>query len=198
MNHRNQLRNRIRNRRRQLPPEEQLECAEQLAGHICRDPLVTSSRRIAAYLAEDGELDPLPLMQHLWSLGKTIYLPVLLNFNPGKLGFAAYTPGDSLVPNRFGILEPEYNNGKKIKPTALDLVLTPLVAFDDRGHRLGMGGGYYDRSFAFLNHRRHWHKPRLLGLGYEFQKLDAIKAASWDVALHAVATESRLYRFEPG
>ena len=140
-------------------------------------------------------MDPLPLMHALWSLGKHIYLPVLVTFSHQKLWFARFEPDDVLAYNRYGIPEPVRR--RLIKPCALDLVLTPLVAFDSAGHRVGMGGGYYDRSFAFLRHRRHWRSPRLLGIAYEFQKQAAIVPNDWDVPLDAIATESRIYTTAP-
>lgn len=186
-----QLRQSIRLQRRALNPAAAASCARQLAHHARYDRLVTGSRHIAAYLTADGEMDPLPLMHELWSLGKHIYLPVLVTFSHQKLWFAKFEPGDELVYNRYGILEPLHR--KLIKPCALDLVLAPLVAFDTAGHRIGMGGGYYDRSFAFLQHRQHWRKPRMLGVAYEFQKQPTIQPNAWDVPLDAIATEARIY-----
>lgn len=186
-----QLRQQLRRQRRSLSTTAARQCAEEMAHRTARYPLVLNSQRVAAYLAADGEIDPWPLLQELWSLGKDIYLPVLTPFDKYKLWFAAFEPGDQLAFNRFGIPEPVRR--RLIKPCALDLVLTPLVAFDEAGHRIGMGGGFYDRSFAFLNRRQHWHKPRLLGLAYELQKLDTIKANSWDIPLHATATEAAIY-----
>lgn len=187
-----ELRQSIRRQRRALTPAAAASCARQLAHHARHDRLVTGSRHIAAYLAADGEMDPLPLMHALWSLGKHIYLPVLVTFSHQKLWFAKFEPGDELAYNRYGIPEPVRR--KLIKPCALDLVLAPLVAFDSAGHRVGMGGGYYDRSFAFLQQRSHWRKPRLLGIAYEFQQQPAIQAHAWDVPLDAIATEARIYR----
>ncbi|MEN8206131.1 MAG: 5-formyltetrahydrofolate cyclo-ligase [Pseudomonadota bacterium] len=186
------LRQSIRQQRRSLSRAEADACAEQLAQRTARHTLVLKSQRIAAYLASDGEIDPTPLMLSLWGLGKTIYLPVLVPFSNRKLWFAEFNPTDRLAFNRFGIPEPVRR--RLIKPCALDLVLTPLVAFDDNGHRVGMGGGYYDRSFAFLNRRRFWRKPYLLGLAYELQKQTAIKPNDWDIPLDAVATEARIYQ----
>jgi 5-formyltetrahydrofolate cyclo-ligase len=186
-----QLRRTIRQRRRQLDPDTSLACARQMAQHARCVHAILSSRHIAAYLATDGEIDPGPLMEHLWSLGKTLYLPVLAPFSTRKLWFARYEPGDALVYNRFGIPEPLRR--RLVKPRDLDLVLAPLVAFDTAGHRLGMGGGYYDTSFAFLHTRRHWCKPHLYGLAYEFQKLAAISPNPWDIPLDAVVTEAAVY-----
>ena len=186
------LRQSIRQQRRALSQAEADDCAEQLAQRTARHALVLKSQRIATYLAADGEIDPGPLMQSLWELGKTIYLPVLVPFSNGKLWFAKFNPTDRLACNRFGIPEPVRR--RLIKPCALDLVLTPLVAFDSSGHRIGMGGGYYDRSFAFLRRRQHWRKPRLLGLAYELQKQTAIQPNDWDIPLDAIATEANIYQ----
>ena len=190
-----QLRQSIRKKRLALTPSESATCAEHLAQQVCSSKFVSNSRHIAAYLAADGEIDPLPLMQYFWSLGKIIYLPVLVPFSMQKLWFAKYEAGDRLIYNRYGIAEPLRR--RLIKPCALDLVLTPLVAFDQAGHRIGMGGGYYDRSFAFLAGRRYWRKPHMLGLAFEFQKQDTIKPNAWDIPLTAIATEARLYNVKP-
>ena len=181
----------MRSRRRDIPALTAHRHATRLAANARTHPLLINSRHIAGYLPADGEMDPLPLMHHLWSLGKRIYLPVLATFHPDHLLFARFEPDDELVYNRYGIPEPVRR--KLIKPSALDLVLTPLVAFDMQGHRVGMGGGFYDRSFAFLRRRQHWNKPRLLGIAYELQKHRALKPCIWDIPLNAIVTEQALY-----
>lgn len=186
-----QLRQSIRQKRRAVADAEAASCAEHLARHTCNHPLVANSRHIATYLAADGEIDTSPLMHMLWSSGKTLYLPVLAPFSRQRLWFARYTAGDRLTANRYGIPEPVVR--ELIKPWALDLILTPLVAFDTAGHRIGMGGGYYDRSLAFLRNRQHWQKPRRLGLAYEFQKQALITPSPWDIPLDGIATEARIY-----
>jgi len=190
---RNSLRTQLRSKRRQLPHNERLACAKQLTQQLRQERLLLNSRHIAVYLPADGEMDTWPVIEFLWSLGKITYLPVLVPFSEQRLWFSAYARDDSLVYNRFGILEPERVHYGRIRTAALDLVLTPLVAFDTSGHRLGMGGGYYDRSFRFLKQRRYLCKPRLLGLAYEFQRTPRITPEPWDVPLDAVATEERVY-----
>jgi 5-formyltetrahydrofolate cyclo-ligase len=185
------LRDTLRRKRRSLPAPLAAASARLLAQHVSHHPLLHNRQHIAAYIANDGEIDPHPLLQQLWAQGKTVYLPVLMPFVRGKLWFARYCPGDALVPNRFGIPEPQRLH--LVAPRYLDLVLTPLVAFDDSGHRIGMGGGYYDRSFAFLRTRQHWRKPVLLGLAYEFQRQRAIAPDRWNVPLDAIATEQDCY-----
>lgn len=186
-----QLRQSIRQKRRAIRAEVAQAAAQRLAHNAAMQRMVANSRHIAAYLAADGEIDPWPLMCTLWSAGKTLYLPVLAPFGAGRLWFARYEPADRLVPNRFGIAEPSRRH--LIKPWALDLILAPLVAFDAAGHRIGMGGGYYDRSLAFLRGRQHWHRPRLLGIAYEFQRQASISPAPWDITLDGIVTEQRVY-----
>jgi len=186
-----ELRQSIRQKRRTLDDDQAASCARSLARNACTLRAVTNSRHVAAYLAADGEIDPWPLMLNLWAAGKILYLPVLAPFTEGQLWFARYKPADRLVLNRYGIAEPLVR--ELVKPWALDLILTPLVAFDAAGHRIGMGGGYYDRSLAFLRARRYWRKPRLLGLAYEFQKQPVITPNPWDIPLDGVVSEAHLY-----
>jgi len=187
------LRKSIRQQRRTLPAAAARSSAASLAQHACRHPLLRNARHIAAYLAADGEIDPAPLLECLWSAGKSVYLPVLVPFAHGKLWFARYRPGDTLVENRFGIPEPQHR--QLVRPGALDLVLMPLVAFDHAGNRLGMGGGFYDRSFAFLHTRHHWRRPILVGLAFQFQQQNSIQPNHWDVPLNAIATETGCHVF---
>ena len=147
-----------------------------------------AASRIAGYWACNGELDPAPLLERAWALGKAVYLPVLAG---AALQFAPYRPNAPLRRNRFHITEPDLSPAEWLPPSALDLVLTPLVAFDATGTRLGMGGGFYDRSFAF---RRDpacaERRPRLVGIAYEFQRVDTLIRQPWDVPLDAAATET--------
>lgn len=183
----------MRAARRALSPHERQQCAEDCARHLLNHPAFRNARRIAAYLPADGELGTAPLIERAWAMGKRVYLPVLLPQGENRLWFARYTPETRLVHNRFGIPEPERAAHMRIAPHALDLVLTPLVAFDAHGHRLGMGGGFYDRSFAYLLRHTRWLRPRLIGLAYEFQRQARLPAQVWDVPLHAVATDRNLY-----
>lgn len=98
-----------------------------------------------------------------------------------------------MVLNRFGILEPDRNWYQMAKLWSIDLLLMPLVAFDSTGTRMGMGGGFYDRSFAYLKQRGHWHKPHLLGTAFELQRVEGLPRQQWDIPLHSVVTERGLW-----
>lgn len=158
-------------------------------------PVFRNSRRIAFYLPNDGEMDPGPLLRRAWSMGKLCYLPVLDALGANRLWFAPYHAGDALQMNRYGIPEPVHAARAWVRASALDLILAPLVAFDRHGHRLGMGGGYYDRSLAFLHRRHHWRRPRLYGLAFEFQRVGHLQPAAWDVALDGCLSDARLHVF---
>ena len=198
MSDRNQQRRRLRQRRRALDEDERQQRSRRLCERLFRQPLFRNSRRIAAYLPADGEVETRTLIERAWDMGKQLYLPVLIPFLDNRLWFARYDADTRLVVNRYGIAEPERVHRRRLPAQALDLVLTPLVGFDDQGNRLGMGGGFYDRSFAFLRSRKHWHKPRLVGLAYEFQHLPKLPAQPWDVPLTAVATDEDWYQFREG
>lgn len=160
-----------------------------MTARLAGDPLFLRSRHIAFYLPNDGEVDLRPLMERARALGKRCYLPVLSPAFHNRLWFAPYDRSTPLGPNIFGILEPLLPWSKMKSPRALDLVLTPLVAFDGAGNRLGMGGGFYDRTFAYLAGRHAWRKPKLLGVAYQFQECARLPAQPWDVPLIGVATE---------
>jgi 5-formyltetrahydrofolate cyclo-ligase len=190
MTSRSDNRKQLRARRRALTHRERLQRSQALCMQLASQPLFRNSNNIAAYLPADGEIDPRTLIELAWRMHKAVYLPVLVPHLDNRLWFVRYTPDTRLVRNRFGIAEPEIVHRQRIRTQGLDLVLTPLVGFDARGNRLGMGGGFYDRSLAFLLRRQHWHKPRLVGLAYDFQQLPELPAARWDVPLSAVATDT--------
>jgi 5-formyltetrahydrofolate cyclo-ligase len=156
------------------------------------------SQHIAFYIAEDGEIDISGLMERAWSMGKTCYLPVLSHLIGDRLWFAPANPDTPMVFNRFGIPEPAVPSRQLRSARHLDLVLLPLVGFDGSGNRLGMGGGFYDRSLEFLRHRNAWHRPRLYGVAHELQKVDRLEARPWDVPLQAVVTDRQICFFDRG
>jgi len=102
--------------------------------------------------------------------------------------FRELLPDTPLLKNRFGIWEPAI--GTIISPKAIDVVITPLAAFDEQRNRVGMGGGYFDRCFAFLAHRRQWLRPKLIGVAFNCQKVEKIVPNPWDIRLYRVFTES--------
>ncbi|WP_417516299.1 5-formyltetrahydrofolate cyclo-ligase [Marinobacter sp.] len=190
---RNELRKHLRQRRRMLSTREQEQAASSLALNLLKNPDLHRARHVAIYLPNDGEIDPHPYMALALRKGIRFYLPVLHPIHPGRLVFSPYFDGVELTSNRFGIPEPAFSNGLRRPAWALDAVLFPLVGFDESGGRLGMGGGFYDRTFAFTRLRPRL-APKLIGLAHDFQKVEKLSIEPWDVPLHSVATDRRLYR----
>ncbi|MEN0104863.1 MAG: 5-formyltetrahydrofolate cyclo-ligase [Pseudomonas sp.] len=188
-----QLRRLLRKARRALPASAQRQASEHLYKQLCQHPLFRRARHIALYLPADGEIDPRPLMRAAQRRGKATYLPVLSAWPRTKMVFQRVRANERLRPNRFRIAEPVAKAQRQRKVWTLDLVMLPLVGFDPEGGRLGMGGGFYDRSLAYLQRRQNWHKPTLLGLAHECQKVDRLALASWDVVLHATVTDRAWY-----
>lgn len=181
--------------RNQLTALEQSHHATGLCNQVCRQPSFLNSNRIACYLANDGEIDPEHIIQTAWKLRKQVYLPVLSPFQ-SKLYFAPYTAGMEMHLNRFGIQEPACGPINWVTAWQLDLMLLPLVAFDESGNRLGMGGGFYDRSLAYRRSRTLTLKPRLIGLAHELQKEEELEPNSWDIPLDMIVTEQRVIEIQ--
>jgi 5-formyltetrahydrofolate cyclo-ligase len=190
---RSQLRRQLRAERRALSAAAQRKAAHKLYRQLAQHPLFRRARHIALYLPNDGEIDPRPLMRAAQLRGKATYLPVLSPWPRTKMVFQRIRPGEKLVKNRFGIAEPRLNLKQQRKVWALDLVLLPLVGFDRFGGRLGMGGGFYDRSLAYRSRRKFWLKPALLGLAHECQQVERLAMASWDVPLQGTVTDKGWY-----
>lgn len=191
-----QIRSAIRRQRQSLTAARQRQNSKQLANQIARQGFFLRSRRIALYLANDGEINPNSLLHLAHAAGKKIYLPVLHPFSHNRLHFLPHTPGQTLKLNRFGIGEPPLQGAKPAPSWSLDAVFFPLVAFDRDGNRLGMGGGFYDRTFA-RSPRCHHFRPLLIGLAHSFQEVDSLPRESWDIPLDAIATENHVLLLNP-
>ncbi len=152
---------------------------------------VIRAQTVALFLSFDGELNTTPLIEALWQAGKNVYLPVLHPFSPGNLLFLSYTPQSNLVTNRLKILEPKLDVRDALPLNKLDVLITPLVAFDETGQRLGMGGGFYDRTLQ--NWQQHGFYP--VGLAHDCQQVETLPIEEWDIPLPAVVTPSRLWQW---
>jgi len=187
------LRRQLRARRTALSPAEQRNHAQSLARLLGRQTAFLRADRVGAYWSGDGEIDPFPLLRLAHTRHRRCFLPVLRPHPRRKLWFLTYRPGDPLKKNRYGIPEPRLRNRRVRLSWALDLLLIPLVGFDADCNRMGMGGGYYDRTLAYLRQRKHWRRPLLVGVAHECQRVDALETNPWDVPLDTVVTEERIY-----
>ncbi|CAM3828148.1 putative 5-formyltetrahydrofolate cyclo-ligase [Vibrio aerogenes CECT 7868] len=191
---RSNFRTEIRKRRNQLTSDFQQHAAHELIHQFRQLPEVKISQHIALYLSSDGELDTQPVIHWLWQQGKSVYLPVIHPFSPGHLLFLKYTQNTCMVPNRYGIQEPRLRKADVLPIQYLDLIFTPLVGFDATGQRLGMGGGYYDRTLA------EWKKVkpvvRAIGLAHDCQYVDKLPVESWDIPLPKIVTPTKIWSWE--
>jgi 5-formyltetrahydrofolate cyclo-ligase len=182
----NDLRERIRLAREAQTLLEKMTAAKAATAHLLATTLFFISEHIACYLPVRGELDTRELIEHIWKSGKKCYLPVIDKTRPGYMNFALYCPNDPLIPNEFGILEPT-PAASRLSEQQLDLVITPLMAYDYQGNRLGSGCGFYDRVFA---NKQLWSsRPQLCGFAYSMQQIPQLNVMSWDVPLDAIVTE---------
>ncbi len=178
------LRRDLRARRRAIPAAARIAAAEALADRLLALPFLPATGYVGGYWALDGEI-ALHVFQLRLPPGLVYCLPVLADDD--QLRFSPWRPGDALVSNRFGIPEPDVTPAAALDPRELALAVTPLVGFDGAGRRLGMGGGWYDRSFAFRHHTG--APPWLVGAAFAAQRTEALPAESWDVPMDAVCTE---------
>ncbi|GAA0887717.1 5-formyltetrahydrofolate cyclo-ligase [Rhodanobacter soli] len=186
---RRELRQRLAEQRRALSPAERIAAAQGLRRSLEQLPEYFTDTRVAGYWASHGELPLNLVIPPLAGRGQQFLLPVIGRNK--HLRFAPWQSGDAVQPNRYGIPEP-VAPGELLEPFQLDLVFVPLLGFDRRGHRLGHGGGYYDRSFAFLNEQVRPTEPLLVGIAYAFQELPEVRNKAWDVPLDFIATEREL------
>lgn len=184
------LRKKLREHRAKLSLHDQTVASQKITQLLIHNPHFQKSQHVAAYIAINQEVDPELIIKAAWESHKDCYLPVL---QAKKLMFSLYKKNMPLIKNQFNIPEPPLSSESIIEPGHLDVVLVPLLGFTKNGERLGMGGGFYDRSFSFLLNGIRPAKPYLIGLAYEWQKLESFESSAWDVPLNAVITEESFY-----
>jgi 5-formyltetrahydrofolate cyclo-ligase len=185
------LRKQLKKQRAALPPPEQKRRSAQAIRLLQHSGLFRSARNIAIYLPVRGEIDPSRLPA-FGRAGQKFYLPALSLYKPHGLTFVQWDKNTRFRYNRFRIPEPLIKRNQFKSARRMDLVVMPLLAFDRHGSRLGMGGGFYDRSFAFKKGPGRRKKPVLIGIAYQFQQVDELPRQPWDVPLDAVVTDTHL------
>ncbi len=217
---RTSLRRQYRAARQSLSRKEQDSAAKALVTQIDKYKLCEHGKRVAIYLSNDDELSTHLLIDYLWQIHCEVYLPVLHPFSRGHLLFLRYTHNTPMCKNKYGIDEPVLDVTGISLVSDLDIIFTPLVAFDDTGNRLGMGGGFYDRTLAFLSTLSAAaltktatpsekindkdvakqltttdNHPKVIGLAYDIQKAHNLPKQSWDVPLPFILTPTHYYTF---
>ncbi|MEI6859609.1 MAG: 5-formyltetrahydrofolate cyclo-ligase [Shewanella sp.] len=190
---RHQVRTLIRSARQSFSDSDQQKFAACSAQRMLTEIIKLEAKHVALYLTNDGELDTSVLIEALWALGVQLYLPRLHPFSKGNLLFLAYTPLTPLLQNSLKIWEPKLDITQIIMPNQLDVVITPLVAFDIQGNRMGMGGGFYDRTLAKWKTQG---KPFPIGFAHDCQRVESLPYEHWDIPLPMLITPTHTYVFE--
>ena len=171
--------------RRLLDDQTRVRASQVIAERVVRSHEFMACKTIACYLSSYDEVDTSYIIERAWCANKRIFAPVVADKH--GMFFRQLLPETRLEKSRFDLWEPA--SGPTINANRVDMVVTPVVAFDDKNYRIGMGGGYFDRCFSFLKHRQHWLHPKLIGVAFECQRVEKIDPNPWDVRLYSVTTE---------
>lgn len=180
------MRRDARHRRDTMPEPDRVGASRRIADRITHMPIFVRSGLIACYLSTGSEVDTSAIILRAWRMRKRIFVPDTRG--GGKLTFREIRPDSEFASGPFGIQEPI--SGSVLAASLFDLVIVPVVAFDSDHHRIGMGGGYYDRTFSFLRHRKSFLKPKLVGVAFDCQKVDKIAPNPWDIRLFRIITQA--------
>ena len=172
-----------------MTAEERAAASRRITDRFLNSRFFLGSETIACYVSTWDEVDTSAIIERAWCAKKRVFLPVTAAH--GRMVFRQTMPGTELARNDFGLWEPV--SGALIDARRLDVVVTPLVAFDTRKNRVGMGGGYFDRTFAFLGNRSTWLQPKLIGVAFESQRVQKITRNPWDIPVFRVLTEAAEY-----
>ena len=182
-----ELRRHLREKRNRLTPQQQTQASKQLSQQLLA--LTQPGQSLALYLGNDGELSPNYAIDELLAQHRNVYLPVMHGFRKGYLNFQQYEPLEQMTTNNFGILEPKLNSLTTQAMTDLDFIFMPLVGFDQFGNRLGMGGGFYDRTLSKIHLKK--QRPKLIGLAHDCQQVEQLPIEPWDVAIDLILTPTQ-------
>lgn len=188
----NTLRKTLRQQRRRVSTFEQKQSERSVLNRIGKSAAFQHAQKVGLYLHAFGEIHTDLMIKKCFSLGKEVYLPMICNMNQ-KLVWIRVSPkqyfNKRFTHHRLGMKEPIKTRGNNV--AQLDLLIMPLLACDINGTRMGMGGGYYDRTLAQTK-----YKPLRLGLAHDFQYLtEPLIRRKWDQPLDILITPSKTYRF---
>ena len=180
------LRTDARKARRSMTARERARASRQITDRFLNSRYFMASDTIGCYVSSWDEVDTSAIIERAWCAKKRIFLPV--TGARRIMRFRETLPETELAVNDFGLWEPV--SGSSIDVSELDVVVTPLLAFDSQRNRIGMGGGFFDSTFAFLRDRRNWLRPKLIGIAFECQRVPEIVPNPWDIPVFRVYTES--------
>lgn len=179
------LRKKALHARRVMSAESRAIASQKICQRVCESREFYASKTLACYLPMDDEVDTREIIERAWRANKRVFVPILRSNT--EMFFCKIDPESELERKHFDLWEP--TRGLLIDSRLLDLVITPTVAFDNHRNRIGMGGGYYDRCFSFLRHRKKWIRPKLLGVAFQCQQVEKITPNPWDIRLYRIITD---------
>ncbi len=185
---RQQLRRKLLGRRNALSHGYRVRAALQVAHFIGMSAWLRPRTAVGLYVSTDTELDTLAVRKLAAAHNCRVFLPRITSYSERRMRMCADL-GGILLPNRYGIAEPPATLG--VAADNLHILFLPVVGFDLRGNRLGMGAGYYDRYLAGT-------QPLMVGLAYECSRVSHLPALPHDVPLDAVVTEAGIEYFAQG
>ncbi|WP_343377627.1 5-formyltetrahydrofolate cyclo-ligase [Buchnera aphidicola (Formosaphis micheliae)] len=185
---RKNIRNNIRKLRNGLSFNEQKIASLNLYKRILNYNIINNVKYVAIFFSFDGEINTFPLITQMLNKNINVYLPVIDPYHLRNLLFIKYNHTTQLVLNKFNIFEPKIIYRDIIDINQLDIIFVPLVAFNNLGYRLGMGGGFYDK---ILQNCKDTIVP--IGLAYDFQFISFFPVYSWDILLPIIFTPTKIW-----
>jgi 5-formyltetrahydrofolate cyclo-ligase len=183
----NLLRRNALHARRNMTSQQRVTASHIICKRVIASREFYASTAVGCYLPMIDEVDTRDIIEAAWRANKRIFVPIL--HAKGEMSFCEMLPETELEQNSYGVWEPV--RGVLTAPRNLDRVITPTVAFDKNRHRIGMGGGYFDRCFSFLRHRNNWIRPKLIGVAFQCQEVEEIAPNPWDIRLYRVISDQR-------
>lgn len=180
------LRKEMRALRNAVPDDRQQEASDQICRRLLSHEIFAHPCTVGSYVSFGREIVTMDINRALKQQGHLVGLPVIHPTRMGHMDFYAFTDEESMVPNRFHILEPAALPENRLGPDLFEVLLVPLTAFDRKGNRLGMGGGFYDRMLKRVS-----SQCLLIGLAYDFQEAPEVPVENWDMPVDEVITPTR-------
>ena len=180
------LRETLRAKRQALSTDARQSAANAICQTLSQHPVFATATHIAAFYPNDGEIDPRPFLDYALEAGKQCYLPVLRG---QQLQFAPYTFDTVFIPNQYQIPEPQVSEADILPAEKMSLIIVPVVGFDKVGHRLGMGGGFYDRTLSQIS-----DSTSAIGIAFALQEVSNIPSETWDIPLSQIITEKGVHQ----
>lgn len=181
------VRQRLKEERSHLSIEDVLSLSDALQQRFLNSSLYSEAAVIAAYSSFKGEVDTSMLVNRAIADGKKIVMPKVSN-DYASMDFIFIEGEHCLSEGAYGIKEPIFDESRVACKSDIDIIIVPGVAYDLKGHRMGMGKGYYDKALSGID------RERLVGFAYDFQILDEVPFEAHDISVGSVVTEKRIVK----